>query len=78
MFLSEDTKDKGHTAVLKPASHLLCLALLLLQTAIGVFHLTITHINSKGQMSLRHLPPPSHSSAHHCSLAYNSVILVGP
>lgn len=52
MSLSEDMKDKGllmHTEVSKPISRLFCLALLLLQTAVGVFHLAATHIDSSGQ-----------------------------
>lgn len=52
MSLSEDMKDKGllmHTDVSKPISRLFCLALLLLQTAVGVFHLAATHIDSSGQ-----------------------------
>lgn len=52
MSLSEDMKDEGllvGTDVSKPISHLFCLTLLLLQTAVGVFHLAATHISSSGQ-----------------------------
>lgn len=49
MSLSEDLKDEGHTDVSKHISHLFCLTLLLLQTAVGVFHLAATHISSSGR-----------------------------